>query len=201
MLSGFEFFKIHRSLHLHFTSKSYDVMKYNGRTNASFASFENRRDKLRFDSFANKLIGKNKAGQFCIANFVYGSTNFIYEPYDDGYEVYLHWKKVRESITRTFEKDVAYINRLVSSRAAFDLFAQTKSGNHPPILQVALGGHISVESLCIIDKEHTEFFDKWSTICNNDPYVEKVLLKWKKYQPFVSYDADKIKPILNGAMF
>jgi hypothetical protein len=201
MLSGFDFFKIYHSLHLHFTSSKYDVLKYNGRTNVSFEVFDRRRDSMRFNSFAHKLIGKNKAGRFCIANFVYGSKNFIYEPYDDAYEVYMKWKKVRESITRTFEKDVSYLNTLASSRAAFDLFAKTKKGNYPPILQVVLGGHISIETVCILDKEHKEFFDNWKEICQNDPYVEKELLKWKKYQPFVQYDADKINPILDGALF
>jgi len=201
MLSGFEFFKIYHSLQLHFSSSGYDVLKYNGKTNITYERFEHRRDKMRFDSFAHKLIGKNKAGHFCIANLVYGSKQFVYEPYDDAYEVYLQWRKVRESITRTFEKDVSYLNTLVSSRATFDIFAKTKKGNHPPILQVALGGQVSIETLCILDKEHREFFDNWSDMCQNDPYIDKVLLKWKKYQPFVAYDADRIKPILTGAIF
>lgn len=201
MLSGFEFFKIHHSLKLHFTSASYDVLKYNGKTNISQQSFENRRDKMRFSSFANKLIGKNKAGHFCIANFVYGSNNFIYEPYDDAYEVYLQWKKVRESITRTFEKDVKFLNDLKSGRAGQDFFSQTKSGNHPPVLQVVLGGRISIETACILDTEHAGFFDICRELYDNDPMVNKTLLRWKKYQPFVSYDADKIKPILDGAKF
>jgi len=201
MLSGFEFFKIYHSLHLHFTSKNYDVLKYNGKTNVSYDAFERRNDKMRFDSFAHKLIGKNKAGHFCIANLVYGNSQFIYKPFDDSYEVYLQWRKIRESMTRTFEKDVEYLNKLAGSRPAFDLFAKTKKGNLPPVLQVALGDHITPETLCILDKEHKEFFDNWSEICQNDPYVDKVLLKWKKYQPFVAYDADRIKPILTGAIF
>jgi hypothetical protein len=201
MLSGYEFFKIYHSLHLHFTSAKYDVFKYNGKTNASYSAFERRRDKLRFDSFANKLIGKHKAGQFCIANFVYGSNHFIYEPYDDGYDVYLHWKKIRESVTHTFEKDIGYLNRIVENKPGINLFEKTKSGNHPPLLQVGLAQMVGVETLCIIDKEHREFFDNWMLICDNDPMVTEKLLMWKKYQPFVNYDEDKIKPILQGALF
>lgn len=201
MLSGWDLFKIHHSLKLHFTTPSYDVLKYNGKSRISQKSFEVRNDKLRFDSFANKLIGKNKAGHFCIANFVYGNPNFMYGTYEDAYDVYLEWKKVREMVTRTVEKDVNYINQLKSGRAGQNFFAKTNSGNYPPLMQVALGGKISVETLCILDKEHKEFFDSWAAICQNDPYMSKQILKWKKYQPFVSYDADKIKPILNGAKF
>ena len=199
MLSGWDLFKIHHSLKLHFSSASYDVLKYNGKTNVSFNSFEARRDKLRFDSFAHKLIGKNKAGHFCIANFMYGSHNFIYESYDDAYEVYLKWKKVRESITREFEKDVSFIQSAGSG--VFDVFAKTKSGKLPPVLQIVLAGKISCETLIILNNEHKEFFDNWVEMYDNDPYVSKLLLKWKKYSPFVSYDADKIRPILEGVKF
>lgn len=201
MLSGWEFFNIHHALKLHFTSESYDVLKYNGRSNMKYETFQNRRDKLRFDSFAHKLIGKTKAGHFCIANFVHGSQNFIYEQYDDAYDVYLQWKKVRESMTREFEKDVLYLNQLASSRASFDLFAKTKSGHFPPILQVTLGGKVNIETLIILNKEHKEFFDRWAEFVHNDPMVSRNLLKWKKYQPFVAYDADKINKILEGALF
>lgn len=201
MLSGWDFFKIHHALKLHFTSESYDVMKYNGKMRLNYESFQHRNDKLRYDSFAHKLIGKHKAGQFCIANIVHGSPNFIYEQYSDAYEVYLQWKKVRESMTREFEKDVAYLNKLAESRASFDLFAETKSGKLPPLLQVTLGGHINVETVVILNTAYKDFFDKWAVICNNDPYVSKTLLKWKKYTPFVAYDADKIKSVLIGAKF
>lgn len=201
MLSGWEFFKIYHSLKLHFTSKSYDVLKYNGKTSMSENSFNSRNDRHRFDSFAYKLIGKNKAGHFCIANLMYGSSNFIYEPFDQGYDVYLEWKKVRESMTREFQKDVVYLNQLAGSRACLDLFAETKSGKLPPILQVALAGKINPETVIILNKEHKEFFDSWTSMCNNDPYVSKTLLKWQKYAPFVSYDSDKIKTVLTGAKF
>lgn len=167
----------------------------------SQAAYQNRNDKQRFETFAYKLIGKNKAGHFCIANLMYGSQNFIYEPYDQAYDVYLEWKKVRESLTREFQKDVVYLNQLAGSRACLDLFAETKSGKYPPILQVVLAGKINPETVIILNKEHKEFFDRWMSICKNDPYVSKTLLKWQKYAPFVSYDSDRIKEVLKGAKF
>ena len=201
MLSGYEFYKIYQSLHLHFTTESYDVLKYGGRTRTTFEAFKNRRDAIRFDSFANKLFNKTKAGQYCIANLSSGNDRFMYESYEDGYEVYLKWKKVKESITREFENDVKYLTRLAVSRGTIDLFDKTKSGNLPPILQVALGGDIHPETVLILNKEHKEFLSRWEVFVKDDPYLSKLILRWKKYQPFVSYDPDKIKPLLEGAPF
>lgn len=201
MLTGWDFFRISNSLKLHFTTEKYDCVKYGGKTTTTYDSFQRRRDKLRYDSFAHKLIGDKKAGHLCIANFVYGSKNFLYEPYDDAYDVYLKWLKIKESITRVFEKDVGYLNRLVESKDNLNLFESTKSGNYPPLLQVLMGGHITVETACILNKEHKDFFDKFMLLCQNDPMVSEMMLKWKKYQTFVSYDPNKIKSILKEAIF
>ena len=201
MLSGWDLFRIHSSLKLHFKSEKYDVIKYGGKTRATLESFQRRNDRFKYDSFAHKLIGKNKAGHFCIANIMYGSENFIYDSYDDAYDVYLKWLKVRESLTREFAKDVLYLNQLAASRASFDLFAKTKSGKLPPIMQVALGRRINVETLILLNNEHKEFFDSWANICDNDPMLAETVLKWKKYAPFVAYNVDKIKPIIEGALF
>lgn len=201
MLSGWELFRIHQALKLHFTSESYDVVKYSGKTRATFDSFQRRDDRFKYDAVANKLFGKNKAGHFCIANIMYGSQFFIYDQFADSYDVYLKWKKVRESITREFENDVSYLNQLAGSRPNLDLYAKTKSGKMPPLLQVALAGHIHVESLVILNNEHREFFDKWSELCHTDPMLSGTILKWKKYTPFVAYDVDRIKPIIEGALF
>ena len=44
MITGYEAFSVYSALKLHFTQKSYDYLKYNGKSNISVIAFENRKD-------------------------------------------------------------------------------------------------------------------------------------------------------------
>ena len=50
MIDGYEAFGLYESLKLHFTKDSYDFHKYNGKSNISVTSFENRKDKYHVNS-------------------------------------------------------------------------------------------------------------------------------------------------------
>ena len=47
-MTGYETFSLYQALKLHFTQESYDFFKYNGKTNVSVTTFENRKDKYHF---------------------------------------------------------------------------------------------------------------------------------------------------------
>ena len=54
-MTDFEAYRQFLALKLHFTSEHYDYFKYNGKHNATMASFEKRTDKR----FFKKLVRKN----------------------------------------------------------------------------------------------------------------------------------------------
>lgn len=194
MLSGWEFFKLHKALDFHFHNEQYDVIKYNGKINVSPEKFGLQSDRYRFDYYGNKFHSREKAGQFCIANFVRGNRGFIYQSFDDAESEYFQWKKVQESITKVFSDDLFKIANKINRDT--DIFEKTPSGNLPPLMQMLKVSFVTIETAVILHKEYKNFFDNWSSMCDNDPYVRDLILRMKKYQPFLRYNQDKIKLIL-----
>ena len=192
MLSGWDFYRIFHSLKLHFTTEQYNVLKYSGSLRVNEEKFAVRNDRMRYENFANRVFNKTKAGHLIIANFVYGDPFFVYSDYGTAYDVYLKWKRIKESITREFELDLQYITSL----GAKDLFNKTPKGNMPPLLQMVSAGKINVETVVILNNEYQEFFDNWSNICGNDPMLKDLVLRYRKYRCFVQYDEAKIKNVL-----
>ena len=58
-MTGYEAFGLYESLKLHFSKDSYDFFKYNGKTNISVTSFENRKDKYHFYKLSRKYTNKD----------------------------------------------------------------------------------------------------------------------------------------------
>ena len=53
-MTGYEAFSLYNSLKLHFSQQTYDYFKYNGKSNISVNSFENRKDKYHFYKLSRK---------------------------------------------------------------------------------------------------------------------------------------------------
>lgn len=194
MLTGWEFFKIHKSLYFHFHTEQYDVLKYMGKINVSPEKFGMRSDRYRFDYYGNKFNKKHKAAQFCIANYVEGNKDFIYESFEDSEIIYNRWRKRQESITKLFSDDTEKI--LIKITDGVNMYNVTPKGNLPPLLQMFKVGYISIETLVILNKEHNKFIDDWMKLTPNDAYLKNLILRLKKYSPFVQYKQSKILPII-----
>jgi hypothetical protein len=192
-MNGYTFYQIYQPLQLHFTTEKYDVIKYNGKSLCSYEKFLQKPAYGRFEMIGAKFTDRKKAGQFVIANIMYGDMDFVYGPFQDAQSVYNKWLGVRESITKKFEDDLDLMLSKIESSKWFD---KTPSGRNPPLLQMILKGDVLIETAIILNKEHKGFLDKWAEICDNDPYVKKVIMRYKKYVPFVKYEADKITRIL-----
>ncbi len=198
MLSGWEFFKIHKALDLHFHDEKYDVIKYNGAINVNPEAYGVRNDQYRFDYYGNKFFNKTKAAHFCIANFVGLHDNFVYAPYEDAENYHLHWRRIQESISKVFGDDL----RKIKDRAGdMDLFSKTKSGNLPPIVQMIKARFITFETAAILEREVQKFLTTSREMCNNDPYMSRIMLICEKYVPFVNYDKAKINQIAKELKF
>ena len=196
-MNGFGFFKIYHALDLHLNTERYDVFKYMGRTKAKAETFALRRDKSRFEYWANKIKNDKKAGKFCIANFIHGNSNWIYEFYDQGEEAFQKWTKIKESQSKMFEDDLGKIQKLAEKHelSFIRLFEKTPSGKYPPLLQI-LNTRLILPETGVILNQKLKCFDKWQDICHTDPYVDEKLMRLRKYTPFVKYDDSKIQQSL-----
>lgn len=196
MLSGWAFFKIWKAFNFHFYHTNYDIIKYNGKINVSEEKYGTRNDRYRFEYFGSKFHNRKSAAQFCIANFIRGNKDFIYQSYNDANSEYLQWRKIQDAISKVFSDDLVKIGKKINISS--NIFEVTQSGNLPPLLQMMKVSFVTLETIVILNKETESFLDKWSELCNNDPYLKELINKTLKYQPFVKYDREKINEIMIG---
>jgi hypothetical protein len=76
-MTGYETFGLYQALKLHFTQESYDFFKYNGKTNVSVTTFENRKDKYHFYKLSRRLAQKEDMIDFIVANLVEDEKTWV----------------------------------------------------------------------------------------------------------------------------
>ena len=190
-VTPFETYHAYLSMKSHFTNPKYDYHKYGGKSRATMAAFNKRKDKYWFEKTSRKYSDEEVVN-FLLANFV--STDnpqnlWIGEIINSGERNYSQWMKRKQSLTYLFKEQV---EKLISENGLEQVFDCSKG--HPPLLKKYLGGEISLETLTILEKvfSFVSKFDKKLT----DPVWESVSLKIKKYNPFLNINIFPFKKIL-----
>ena len=107
--TGFAAYALWNALKLHFTSNSYDYLKYHGKTNVSKQSFTVRKDKYYFYKLSRKY-NMDDLKEFYIANMIAGNGEWVGEMVGpNGEENYTKWQKTQQSLTYIFENDIMYL--------------------------------------------------------------------------------------------
>ena len=190
-VTPFETYQTYLSMKSHFTNRKYDFFKYGGKSRATMASFNKRKDKYWFEKTSRKYSDEEVLN-FLLANFV--STDnpqnlWIGEIINSGERNYSQWMKRKQSLTYLFKEQS---NELLSDTNLKEVFDCSKG--HPPVLKKYLGGEISLETFIILEKvfSFVKNFDKKL----DDPVWESVSLKIKKYIPFLNINVFQYKKIL-----
>ena len=191
-VTPFETYQTYLSMKSHFTNRKYDFFKYGGKSRATMASFNKRKDKYWFEKTSRKYSDKEVL-DFLLSNFV--STNnpenlWIGEIINSGERTYAEWMKRQQSLTYLFKEQS---NELLYNKKLNEVF-DCSNNKHPIVLKKYLGGEISLETLMILEKvfSFVKNFDKKLT----DPVWETVSLKIKKYTPFLNINVFPYKKIL-----
>ena len=177
-MSPVETYQSYLALKLHFEGK-YDYFKYGGKTSASEASFEKRKDKYKFVKLSQKLSDPQILDYY-LANFIRGRKWIG----DFDQKNWLEHKKVNQSLEYVYENDIEKLLTLVEN---FDILFKVDAGNHPKLVKAYLGKKISLETLVILEKilQYRKQFDAKIS----ETYVwPKVSLLIKKYEPFLQID-------------
>jgi hypothetical protein len=178
-MSPVETYQSYLALKLHFEGK-YDYFKYGGKTSASEASFEKRKDKYKFVKLSQKLSDPQILDYY-LANFIRGRKWIG----DFDQKNWLEHKKVNQSLEYVYRNDVEKLLTLVEN---FDILFRVDAGNHPKLVKAYLGKKISLETLVILEKilNYRQQFDAKIS----ETYVwPKTSLLIKKYEPFLEIDA------------
>ncbi len=186
--TGFAAFAMFHALKLHFTG-SYDYVKYNGKTNVSKQSFSIRKDKFTFYRLSRKY-SLDELRNYYISNFIVQHVNWVGDiTGPDNEENYKKWQKRIQSLTYQFESDIIHV--LDNHN---DIF-KVESGNYPKLLVETMHGKIAIETLVILN-DLLNFFPMWEKKISDDIVWPELKTKCEKYKPFLFYDKNKMKNIL-----
>jgi hypothetical protein len=188
--SGYAAFVMYNSLKLHFTSKSYDYFKYNGKTNVSVTTFLKRKDKYTFYKLSRKYTVE-ELKDFYVANFLQGDK-WAGDMLKDGEEVYKKWQKTQQSLTYTFENDILY---LFNNCGTPEENLEVKPNSYPVLMHLVQLNQVSLETLCIMN-DIMNFFPMWNKKIDDDIIWPDFKMRCEKYTPFIQYDKKKFKDIL-----
>jgi hypothetical protein len=192
-MTPFDAYKTYLALKNHFGKSTYDYFKYAGKSRASVASFEKRKDKYWFERISRQK-NDTEIKEFFVANLVEAddpNSVWIGNVIRAGDIYYKEWQKKQQSLKYLFTQQS---EEMLSSTNLEQLFDCSKG--HPPVLKMFLSGKISIETLVIWDKIFLfrNNFDKKLL----DPVWELVSLKIQKYSPFLNIDVEDYKKVLRN---
>jgi len=191
-MTGYEAFGLYESLKLHFSKDSYDFFKYNGKTNHSVQSFENRKDKYHFYKLSRKYSNKDDLIDFIVSNLMVSERLWVGDLLSEDAEVrYRARKKTLQSLSYVFENDCKILfedvkdpNELIYT-----------DGDYPVLLRKTLRNEITIETLVILN-QILNFLPMWDKKITDDIRYPDFRRKLSKYAAFLPKDVVKYKLIL-----
>ena len=185
-VSAFEAYQNYHALKLHFTTKSYDYFKYNGKTKVSYPAF--KRSNLEY-TFKH-LGAHSDLTHFIVANLIDRDPDLWAKDLLTGSEAddsYNKWLKRDQSLTYCFKSDLDLLD------PQKDYF--TCKNGKPALYEMYLAGEVSIDTMVMINSL-IKYMSKWSKWLAVDPLWQREELKLTKYEPFRKFDRAKIKDML-----
>jgi hypothetical protein len=196
-MTGYETFGLYQALKLHFTQESYDFFKYNGKTNISVTTFENRKDKYHFYKLSRRLAQKDDMIDFIVANLVEDEKTWVGSLLMQESEVnYRKHQKIIQSMSYTFENDCKLIfgDCILNPNEVL-----MTDGDYPVLLKKGLQKSVNIESVCLLNNM-LGFVPMWSKKIADTIHWPNYRMKLLKYSAFIPKDDVKYKLILKKVL-
>jgi len=196
-MTGYETFGLYQALKLHFTQESYDFFKYNGKTNVSVTTFENRKDKYHFYKLSRRLAQKDDMIDFIVANLVEDEKTWVGSLLMQESEVnYRKHQKIIQSMSYTFENDCKLIfgDCILNPNEVL-----MTDGDYPVLLKKGLQKLVNIESVCLLNNM-LGFVPMWSKKIADTIHWPNYRMKLLKYSAFIPKDDVKYKLILKKVL-
>lgn len=190
--SGFASYIMFHALKQHFTTKSYDYLKYNGKIKLNQDHF--LKDKCKYSYYKlSRKYNLDELKDFLVSNFVDREIKWVGDlTNEEGESTYLKWKKRNQSLTYIFTGNVECLFEKVNKP---DELLVVRSGRFPRLLQETMEGNIEVETLCVLN-EIMGFLPMWDKKVDEDIIYPEWSRKIVKYTPFIDFDKTKYTNIL-----
>jgi hypothetical protein len=192
-MTGYETFGIFQALKLHFTQKSYDYFKYNGKSRVSVDSFENRKDKYYYYKLSRKYPNKDDFVNLTVSNLLQKENLWVADLMQEEAEVnYREYLKVFQSLSYTFENDCRNIFEGVDDP---NDVIKVVDGDYPILLKMCLQKDIEFVTLCVL-AQILGFLPMWEKKIADTIRWPTVHQKITKFAAFLPKDIVKYKMIL-----
>jgi hypothetical protein len=196
MYGGFDVYKVYLGVKLHFTSKTYDYIKYGGKVNASLDSFTKRKDRYFFHKLSTRY-GQDNICDFFVANFLSDRKRWIGNLLEnDGRTVYLDYKKRKESFAYHFRSDCVLLNDdIYDKRISFDNAFRSPKGQHPRVLQLLIQKKFSWQTAVVFD-HFLSFVKNWDKEIKEKFVWPEISSTITRLKPFINFNATECKLIM-----
>ncbi len=174
------------ALKRHFTTKTYDYHKYQGKVKASFNTFQTRNDVF----FFYKLSQRPESRNLILSNLIHNPNVWVRELLEEkGEERYIGWKKRIDGLTYYFQQDLKQLDD--DYKANFVV----PNGQHPKLISLVLQQKISLETFTLLTNL-SNVLDYWAeTVVDKLIAGDKITLS-RKYFPFLDIDRKKFLAII-----
>ena len=181
MSQAFESYKMFHALRLHFKSKSYDFVKFRGKTRVSAAAFDKRNDRFFYYKLSARY--KKELQGFYVSALTESTEVWVGDLLDDSWnDKYNGWLGRNQALFQTFKGDCATLGEFRTDRdVEFVQLLRSVDGDLPALVRLQIQGFISLET-CVIINNLTKFTDKVNVI---NPLWDDRKLLLTKYSSFV----------------
>lgn len=196
MYGGFDVFKVYLGVKLHFTTDTYDYIKYEGKVNCKLDTFTKRNDRYFFHKLS-KQYGQNEILDFFVANFANDSKGWIGNLLQkDGKDVYLDFRKRKEAFAYHFRGDLVRISNDFSSNSlSFDDGFVCNNGQHPRLLRLLIQKKASQQTFIVLD-HFLSFSKNWNKKINEKVVWPKISSTITRLKPFIRFNETECKMIM-----
>lgn len=178
---GYDAYTLYLGIKLHFHSKTYDFVKYNGKVKSDINSFIKRKDKYHFGKLFRTY--KQDLQDFYIANLSfkdYWAGDLLDSECDKRYK---EWKNRNQKLSYMFKTEVTDL----LAKKTINKILEVKKGQHPILLKSYLAKKTSLETMCIMD-DIIDYTREWDELIDEDIVYPNVHTLIHKYKSFMNYD-------------
>tara|TARA_A100001388_G_scaffold253633_1_gene216866 strand:- start:305 stop:898 length:594 start_codon:yes stop_codon:yes gene_type:complete len=183
---GFDSYQLYLAVKLHFNSKDYDFVQYNGKVKADLNSFIKRKDKYHFGKLSR--LYKEELQDFYVANLSQKDMWVGDLLENEAKKVFIEWKKKKQKLSHMFEQEVS---SLLEKKSIQEVL-RVHNGQHPYLLKQFLGKKISIETMCILDTI-TNYSEAWNLMIEETIVYPDVWTRINKYKTFIHFDRQVYK--------
>ena len=195
-MDEYTLFKTYISLKNHFTTESYDFIKYSGKTNVKESSFRKRQDISLFCKLA-QWLPESKAVPFLISHFIELSSftiHYVFENPIKSQKIFDAWKKRTSNILTVYQEDIRTIAK--ESAGSWKNCIQQTDSDYPLLFKLVMANKISPETYSLLDDLFQQTSRSYKGL-DMDVLFLSMNLKYRKYRVFLTpslQDVLKVTP-------